>query len=188
MSNNFWITNPAVLLNRQEYRHITLKNLSSVRFLNLVTLILLIILIIFLIFCPTYAFIPIILIVLIIFIYYTKINTIQKFITDEYKQQAASQYVMPKLPIPKAEKSEKNKDTDNPLGNITVNDLNKVNLIDKREHYKDIDINIDRQFYTQPVIDIPNDQGKFARWLYSTPQTCKENTAQCKLYEDARYG
>lgn len=187
MSNNFWIKNPAILLNKQEYQYITLKNLSSVRFLNLITLILLIILIIFLIFCPIYAFIPIILIALIIFIYYTKVNTIQKVITDEYKNQAATQYAMPKLTVPKIEKPTKVKE-DNPLGNITVDDLNKVNLIDKREHYKDIGENLDRQFYRQPVIDIPNDQGKFARWLYSTPQTCKENTAQCKIYEDTRYG
>ena len=40
--------------------------------------------------------------------------------------------------------------------------------------------NSQRQFYTTPVTTIPNDQGKFAKWLYNTPKTCKEgNGAQC---------
>ena len=40
--------------------------------------------------------------------------------------------------------------------------------------------NSQRQFYTTPVTTIPNDQGKFAKWLYNTPKTCKEgNGSQC---------
>jgi hypothetical protein len=31
-----------------------------------------------------------------------------------------------------------------------------------------------RQFYTVPNTSIPNDQDGFAKWLYSTPPTCKE--------------
>lgn len=37
-----------------------------------------------------------------------------------------------------------------------------------------------RQFYTVASTTYPNDQGKFANWLYRTPPTCKEgNSAQC---------
>ena len=32
-----------------------------------------------------------------------------------------------------------------------------------------------RQFYTMPVTTIPNEQGKFANWLYKSPPTCKES-------------
>tara|TARA_Y100001936_G_scaffold254128_2_gene325361 strand:+ start:1388 stop:2032 length:645 start_codon:yes stop_codon:yes gene_type:complete len=40
--------------------------------------------------------------------------------------------------------------------------------------------NSQRQFYTVPGNSIPNDQDKFAKWLYSTPKTCKEgNRYQC---------
>ena len=40
--------------------------------------------------------------------------------------------------------------------------------------------NSQRQFYTVPGNSIPNDQDKFAKWLYSTPKTCKEgNGFQC---------
>tara|TARA_B100001093_G_C26737189_1_gene974991 strand:- start:478 stop:1158 length:681 start_codon:yes stop_codon:yes gene_type:complete len=37
-----------------------------------------------------------------------------------------------------------------------------------------------RQFYTTPITTIPNEQGKFANWLYKSPPTCKEgNGFQC---------
>lgn len=37
-----------------------------------------------------------------------------------------------------------------------------------------------RQFYTAPSTTYPNDRDSFAKWLYSTPATCKEgNGAQC---------
>jgi hypothetical protein len=40
--------------------------------------------------------------------------------------------------------------------------------------------NSQRQFYTVPGGSIPNDQEAFTKWLYQTPQTCKEgNGAQC---------
>lgn len=32
----------------------------------------------------------------------------------------------------------------------------------------------DRQFYTNPITTIPNDQTGFARWCYQTGKTCKE--------------
>tara|TARA_B110000977_G_C10964799_1_gene449996 strand:+ start:119 stop:784 length:666 start_codon:yes stop_codon:yes gene_type:complete len=34
--------------------------------------------------------------------------------------------------------------------------------------------NSQRQFYTVPGNQVPNDQGSFAQWLYGTPPTCKE--------------
>ena len=51
--------------------------------------------------------------------------------------------------------------------------------------YKDVgDIfgkeNSQRQYYTNPVTTIPNDQQKFANWLYNTRPSCKEgNGIQC---------
>lgn len=46
--------------------------------------------------------------------------------------------------------------------------------------------NSQRQFYTIPH-GYPNDQQAFAEWLYKTPETCKENNANCLRYEDLRY-
>jgi hypothetical protein len=40
--------------------------------------------------------------------------------------------------------------------------------------------NSQRQYYTVPGSQIPNDQGGFAQWLYGTPKTCKEgNKVAC---------
>ena len=47
--------------------------------------------------------------------------------------------------------------------------------------------NAERQFYTVPGGTIPSDQQRFADWCYKTPITCKDDTAQCTVYEDIRY-
>jgi hypothetical protein len=40
--------------------------------------------------------------------------------------------------------------------------------------------NSQRQFFTVPGNQVPNDQGAFAQWLYGTPPTCKEgNKTAC---------
>jgi|APGre2960657423_1045063.scaffolds.fasta_scaffold11227_1 hypothetical protein len=47
-----------------------------------------------------------------------------------------------------------------------------------------------REFYTVPSTTIPNDQGGFAEWCYSTGPTCKEgNGFQCldKAYPESGY-
>ena len=41
--------------------------------------------------------------------------------------------------------------------------------------------NSQRQFYTVPGNNVPNDQGSFAQWLYGTPPTCKEGNAEACL-------
>lgn len=57
--------------------------------------------------------------------------------------------------------------------------------------YKNVDdifgrMNSQRQFYTMPSTTIPNKQDEFARWLYASPKTCKENQDNCLRYEDLR--
>jgi hypothetical protein len=56
--------------------------------------------------------------------------------------------------------------------------------------YRDIDdvfgkMNSQRQFYSVPSTTIPNKQDEFAKWLYKTPPTCKEDQ-NCLRYEDLR--
>lgn len=57
--------------------------------------------------------------------------------------------------------------------------------------YKDVSdvfgkMNSQRQFYTMPSTTIPNDRESFAKWLYDSPQTCKENQNYCLKTEDVR--
>tara|TARA_B100001248_G_C27363468_1_gene447717 strand:+ start:100 stop:663 length:564 start_codon:yes stop_codon:yes gene_type:complete len=42
--------------------------------------------------------------------------------------------------------------------------------------------NSQRQFYSMPCTDIVNDQTKFAKWLYYTDKTCKEDGIKCASY------
>jgi len=75
--------------------------------------------------------------------------------------------------------------TKNPLFYNNKNILNKINNKFNINLYKDLDDifdknNSQRQFYTTPITTIPNDQGKFANWLYNKNKTCKEgNGYQC---------
>jgi hypothetical protein len=61
-----------------------------------------------------------------------------------------------------------------------------------RNLYRDVDDIFhkkasDRQFYTTPITTIPNDQTKFAKWLYGTPATCKEGNGE-KCYRNMSRG
>ena len=86
---------------------------------------------------------------------------------------------------------------DNPFMNNTLTDYGKpavdkacpsynnvgiqkrVDELFNEDLYRDVnDIfnknNSQRQYYTVPGNQVPNDQGSFANWLYGTPSTCKE--------------
>lgn len=39
--------------------------------------------------------------------------------------------------------------------------------------------NSQRQYYTMPATTIPNEQTSFAKWLYMSPPTCKEDSIRC---------
>lgn len=57
--------------------------------------------------------------------------------------------------------------------------------------YRDVNdifgkMNSQRQFYTTPSTTVPNRQDEFARWLYASPKTCKEDQDYCLKYEDLR--
>jgi len=69
----------------------------------------------------------------------------------------------------------------------------KINKNFSEKIYKDVtDIysknGLDRQFYSNPNNLIPNDQKKFAMFLYGSDKTCKEDTTKCdrQIYEDTR--
>jgi hypothetical protein len=47
--------------------------------------------------------------------------------------------------------------------------------------------NSQRQFYTVPNTQVPNNQIDFAKWLYNTEGTCKDTQQNCLRYEDIRF-
>lgn len=57
--------------------------------------------------------------------------------------------------------------------------------------YKDVSdvfgkIGSQRNYFTMPWTTIPNKQDEYARWLYLSPKTCKEDQDNCLGYEDIR--
>jgi len=132
-----------------------------------------------------YLYIAIIVMVLTAIIYINRSDDVNEhFQEKEYVRPTKNNPFMNILPddyITRPNRESLNK------ANMYVNDkLNKY--IDTKYSYnlyRDADDLFDnnttqRQFYTMPVTTIPNQQTKFAKWLYATPPTCKEgNGNQC---------
>ena len=73
--------------------------------------------------------------------------------------------------------SNKNIKIDKTLSNEEINDCIVGDF-----QYEDGGSNkkmLERSFYTMPVTNLYNDQTEFAKWLYDTGPTCKENTILC---------
>jgi hypothetical protein len=67
----------------------------------------------------------------------------------------------------------------------------RVEELFNKDLYRDVtDVfgkqNSQRQFYTVPGSQIPNDQGSFAQWLYGTPPSCKEGNQVACLSQTGR--
>jgi hypothetical protein len=156
-----------------------------------------------------FLFIFIITIILTYMIYHNnKEYEISKKIIDNYKNFGNIKYPVKYI----------NPSKNNPFMNVLLTDYiknpNRDSIINKKGNnihikqqiedkfnlnlYKDVsDIfgveNSQRQYYTTPITTIPNDQSKFAKWLYNVPKTCKEgNGTQCvannytQLYSNIR--
>jgi hypothetical protein len=71
-------------------------------------------------------------------------------------------------------------DIEDPIINEKIHDLFDDNLYrevsDVYQH-----VSSERQYYTVPVTTIPNDQVAFARWLYDTGPTCKDDQRRCSV-------
>jgi hypothetical protein len=71
-----------------------------------------------------------------------------------------------------------------------IKDDIKVNF--NHDLFRDVDElwereNSQRQFYTIPNTQVPNQQVEFARWLYKLPKTCKEDQQNCLRYENLKF-
>ena len=135
-----------------------------------------------------YLFILIVTLILTYLIHYLQKKNEETFSDDQTKQEL--NYVKPNI--------------DNPFMNIEFDDYiknpNREAIIKKNNYrnpnlernieenfnynlYQDMsDIfgknNSQRQFYTMPITTIPNNQTKFAKWLYNSTPTCKENNGE----------
>lgn len=186
IKDKFWYKNPAILLNFDRLdefipsRDMTLEEQlnSLVRLSTYLSLGM-----VFYTYNTNYIYIAILTLVFTYFIYY---YSDRSPVTEEFTINKSTNIIKPTQ--------------DNPFMNILPNEyldnpnresISKFNcnknpvldkLITKHFNYNLYRDSSDlygrntsqRQFYTMPVTTIPNEQGKLANWLYSSPPTCKE--------------
>jgi len=164
-----------------------------------------------------YVYIPLIAIVVIIIIYYTQyypVGSLEKFEDDDTSDVEDANPKPEKKHCKNDDLETCQKPTeDNPFMNLTMADsmdrpdrpkacpptkkirseinkqLQKL-LRNKYAKTRDSDQHqkyFERQFYTMPVTTTVNDQTAFAKYLYDSPKTCKEDSAHCLRYEDVRF-
>lgn len=205
----FWINDPAVLYqNGNFYKIIPISSMSTVQQLNALTRLFIYLLIIFLIIPATrkYYYLPIIAILVVIIYYYVWKNSLHKQGFDNIVKNNDTNVQNNDTNVQDNDREEicQKPTVDNPFMNITFADsMDNVNRPKacyndetmKTNFYKNIPYDTDtynvensyRTFYTMPSTTIPNDQTTFAKLLYGSPATCKENPLNCLRYEDVRY-
>lgn len=203
----FWTHQPSVLFtNGNYYKIFAIQNESMIRFLNAATLFFIYLFIACLIFCRDLKYLLMCLAAIVIIIllyhhyYYHKI--LEKYQSSQNK---------PNTPENKEIETNNKKcqmpTKDNPFMNFTMADLMdnkdkppacKIPITDKStKKYNDKIFkdetdtfnrgHAQRQFYTMPVTTLVNEQTEFAKWLYKSKPTCKEDSKFCLPYEDLRF-
>jgi hypothetical protein len=202
-SDPFWTEKLAILYENQNYyRFFPAPTMTRVEKLNSLSRFMIYLFILFMLFSENYAIFPVIGLVLIVVLFY-----IQKNDKKDQKKEKFCQNGVCK----KAEVCVK-PTIDNPFMNVTLDQYrdwptrpkacNPMDPSVKRDieeaYHHNLLIDADdlyqrghsqRQFYTVPNTQLANEQGKFARWLYRSPPTCKEDTRYCMRYnyEDLRF-
>jgi len=187
MKEIFWITDLTILYKNcnvffpsPKYSLITNLN-SIVRFFILYSILC------FVIYQKFDAFIPLALIMIItLILYYFRI-----YIKEPFKNS--------EIPIEKPiETVFRTSTPSNPMMNLNVMDYNSRKNIQIDENITNEEINknlngdlfenitdisnknmFERNFYTNPINTVPNNQTDFAKWLYDKGPTCKEKTIEC---------
>jgi hypothetical protein len=99
---------------------------------------------------------------------------------NPFMNPTLTEYGSDKPPVPKACPSYNNVGVQRRVEDLFNEDL-----------YRDVtDVfgkaNSQRQYYTVPGSQVPNDQGSFAQWCYGTPPTCKEGNRTACLSQTGR--
>ncbi len=191
--DNFWLYDINILLrNDRLIEYIPTHDMTIIEKLNAITRMSIYsgIVLYLLTLKKNYLYIPIIISLLTIMIYELNKNNKKMNITSD-KEDFNLQKIQKTKPT-----------VDNPFMNINLitddknkneaykshnnnNIKNEINDKFNTKLYRDVsDLysknNSQREFYTMPSTQIPNDQNKFADWLYKTGPTCKEDTIKCQ--------
>ena len=197
MEEVFWFNDISILY-KNCYIFLPSTNFSLIKNLNaIVRFFILYSVLCFVVYQDTDVFLPLLLVMVIsIVLYY-----IRGYIKEPYENLVGNHNSSKFQPIIKNSKVEeviKTSTPNNPMMNINVMDYNnnKNIKIDETitDEIKDKNLNndlfndigdmsnknmLERNFYTNPINTVPNDQTSFAKWLYDSGPTCKENTSVC---------
>lgn len=200
----FWLDNPRILIDRQSVTEIfPSKRFDIVRKLNaIVRLSVLYSLIMYLYKRErVYAMIPFV-VMGVTWIIYSRQTDLKR---DTIQKQSVEGTLDDMVKLNDLETECRIPQKDNPFMNPTLRDYGnnkppqpkscpsynnvgvqrRVEELFNEDLYRDVsDVfgknNSQRQFYTVPGNQVPNDQGAFAQWLYGRPKTCKEgNSVAC---------
>jgi len=177
MTEVFWL-NDINILHKNYFIFFPHKNYTLEQNLNaIVRLFIYYSLICFIVYKDTDAFIPLLLILFISIMVYNSRKSIESYQKMIPNRTSTSDNPMMNPSIIDYTCSEPII-TDKSTSNETMNE----NLVGEAYKVEDGNINknaFERQFYTIPVTDCINNQTEFAKWLYDTGPTCKEDTIVC---------
>lgn len=211
----FLLQYPSILFNKNNfYKIIPTPSMTKVEKLNTLTRLVIYIMILYLLFSTNYKYTYLFIIIIIILISINYLNNkkiINTFINDLDKNitknnlmnidvltpiqgsGTISSYV---ANVPLGTHDDRIPVQDSEVISSYIADDDKISDINiKLQNYfnnENIDNSLygnffDRQFYIMPSTTIPNDQTGFAKWLYTLPETCKENQKYCIKYENLKY-
>ena len=197
MEEVFWFNDISILY-KNCYIFLPSTEFSLIKNLNaIVRFFILYSVLCFVVYQDTDVFLPLLLVMIIsIVLYY-----VRGYIQEPYENLVGNHDSSKFQPIVKNSKIEdviKTSTPNNPMMNINVMDYNnnKNIKIDETitDEIKNKNLNndlfndigdmsnknmLERNFYTNPINTVPNDQTSFAKWLYDSGPTCKEKTSAC---------
>ena len=183
MKDEFWFKNPKILFNEHRLKEFfPVKEMTDIEKLNSLVRLSIYLGILLAIVMKNYMYLYIIII--------TGIFTI--FLYENKKEDFGILSSLNSKTVPTQDNPFMNYNyiTDSKNKSKSVKSYNNPNIKDEistyfnEKLYRDVsDLyqknNSQRQFYTMPCTDVVNDQTKFAKWLYYTDKTCKEDGIKC---------
>ena len=191
MDEQFWLNDPEILYKNTNFNLLSLGTLSTK--LNILTrFIIIVCVLLYLVNNNNNIYFIIGLISIIIIIIINKMCNKEKFTELNELTELQKSYNEIMKPQRESDYFSNASDSNNPLKNISIpeydtkpdysdssksTDLNK--FINNKLFQTESDYLFDkeaRQFYTMPNNKKPNEQGKFANWLYGTTDNCKSDS------------
>lgn len=181
----FWIHDPSILSNYSYKDLIPSTKSSFIEILNIVTIVLFYLTFIFVFRQKKVAIITLTIILIIVFVYFVYKKQAKVNLNDIKSKESHQSN--------QSKQSNKSTNENNPLKNTTMKEIINQDTDDSNSTLSidDISDNDIEQYVTnnRNYYKVPGQNNKtdFARWLYQSGETCKENSMMCSQYEDIRY-